>query len=149
MARGDRGWVAVSGLVLLLGCAGGPEPNGAPIGGTVTGVYEEPLPGILLDRELRPARDPAATLWVAVRPSEALSGGRSSVLARIEDPDILAGDFVVVETGDGPWIMRPGPAEQAATALPFLRVADATRSAPPRPASARRGVRVEVEVEGP
>lgn len=145
MVEGWQGWVVVAGVSLLAGCAGDAEPEGRAVGGTVVGVYEEPVRGILMDRELRTTRDPGASLWVDVRTRAQGPGGTTSILARMEDSEVLTGDFVELL----PEIGAPAAPREAWTWTPtgqhFSREAAATRIPSPRMAQVRRGLRVEVD----
>lgn len=139
----------VVGAVLLTGCAGGKLEAGLPVAGTVTGVYGEPVPGILMSRDLRGRRSADDPLWVDVRTAEPLGDGRDHVLARIDDHDVIAGDRVdltIPVAGEG-GARPPDAGPMFALGLPFQRGSVATRAAAPRVAEARRRFRVEVEPE--
>ena len=147
MVAKKNGWSMVVGAVLLTGCAGGKFDAGLPVAGTVTGVYGEPVPGILMSRDLRGRRSADDPVWVDVRMAEPLGDGRDRVLARIDDRDVIAGDRVdLTLPGPGEGSVRPQDAGPVlALGLPFQREGLATRTAAPRVAEARRRLRVEVE----
>lgn len=149
MVAKKNGWAMVVGAVLLTGCAAGRFESGLPVAGTVTGVYGEPVPGILMSRDLRGRRSADDPLWVDVRVAEPLGDGRDHVLARIDDHDVIAGDRVDLTlpvAGEGG--VRPTDAgAMFAPGWPLQRGNVATRTAAPRVAEARRRFRVEVAPE--
>jgi len=137
-------WV---GAALLTGCAGENQDADVAASGTVMGVYGEPVPGILMSRDLRGHRSADDPLWVDVRMARPLGDGRDQVLARIDDPDILAGDRVdlTLPAGGEPGV-RPTETVTAFTlGLPFQRAGVAARAPERRIAQAQRRFRVEVE----
>lgn len=90
--------ISVSALltaaVLLPGCA--TSPSDATVEGTVTGVYLEVMPGVLLAPEVAHDAE-SAPRWAEVRLDPA-STGRDRTFARIDtDADIGVGDVVTVE----------------------------------------------------
>lgn len=137
----------VVGAVLLTGCAGENQDADVAASGTVVGVYGEPVPGILMSRDLRSRRSADDPLWVDVRMAKPLGDGRDRVLARIDDHDVIAGDRVdltlpIAGQGD---VRPPDAGPMFALGLPFHRGSVATRAAAPRVAEARRRLRVEVD----
>jgi hypothetical protein len=141
-------WTAIACCAIAAGCAGKRDAVPARVGGTVVSVYEEPLQGILMARDLT-SRRANVPIWVEVRLVEPLPDGRGSLFAKVDDAEVLAGDRVDLEVGDG--AMPAVPPEAS-----LMNVYDAFRSVPGAPSakpSARTvaavGYRVRVEVEPP
>lgn len=141
-------WTALAFCAIVGGCAGERDKAPARVGGTVVSVYEEPLQGILMARDLT-SRRADVPIWVEVRLVEPLPDGRGSLFAKVDDAEVLAGDRVDLEVGDGAMPTVPPDAT-------LMSVYDAFRSVPGAPAAkpiartvAAVGYRVRVEVEAP
>ncbi len=116
--------------------------------GTVIRVYEEPLQGILMARDIVTRRDGVPT-WVEVRLGEPLPDGRGSLFARVDDPDVLAGDRVDLEVGSASMPVTAPDGYRMSVEDAFRAVPGSTAGRPSIRSVAAVGHRLRVEVETP
>ena len=131
----------VTAAALLPGCA--TSPSESTVEGTVTGVYLEVMPGVLLAPEVAHDAD-AAPRWAEVR-LDPVSTGRDRTFARIDtDADIGVGDVVTVERGNA----NTGPASFANMIAPGISAESVHRPpAPPTRVALVHSVRVRAEID--
>ena len=131
----------VTAAALLPGCA--TSPSDSTVEGTVTGVYLEVMPGVLLAPEVAHDAD-AAPRWAEVR-LDPVSTGRDRTFARIDtDADIGVGDVVTVERGNA----NTGPASFANMIAPGISAESVHRPpAPPTRVALVHSVRVRAEID--
>ena len=131
----------VTAAALLPGCA--TSPSDATVEGTVTGVYLEVMPGVLLAPEVAHDAE-AAPRWAEVRLDPA-STGRNRTFARIDtDADIGVGDVVTVERTAG----KAAPATFANMIAPGISAESVHRPpAPPTRVALVHSVRVRAEID--
>lgn len=141
-------WIALGSCAIATGCAGERGALPAHAEGTVVRVYEEPLEGILVARDIARRREEVPT-WVEVRLGEPLPDGRHSLFARVDDPHVLAGDRVDLEVGAADMPVLSPDRNRLSVEDAFRSVPGSTAARPVARAVAAVGHRLRVEVEAP
>ena len=131
----------VTAAALLPGCA--TSPSDSTVEGTVTGVYLEVMPGVLLAPEVAHDAE-SAPPWAAVL-LDPVRPGRDRTVARIDTQvDIGVGDVVTVERGNA----NTGPASFANMIAPGISAESVHRPpAPPTRVALVHSVRVRAEID--
>jgi hypothetical protein len=131
----------VTAAALLPGCA--TSPSDSTVEGTVTGVYLEVMPGVLLAPEVAHDAE-SAPRWAEVR-LDPVRTGRDRTFARIDtEVDIGVGDVVTVERGNA----NTGPASFANMIAPGISAESVHRPpAPPTRVALVHSVRVRAEID--
>ena len=131
----------VTAAALLPGCA--TSPSESTVEGTVTGVYLEVMPGVLLAPEVAHDAE-SAPRWAEVR-LDPVRTGRDRTFARIDtEVDIGVGDVVTVERGNA----NTGPASFANMIAPGISAESVHRPpAPPTRVALVHSVRVRAEID--
>ena len=131
----------VTAAALLPGCA--TSPSDSTVEGTVTGVYLEVMPGVLLAPEVAHDAE-SAPRWAEVR-LDPVRTGRDRTFARIDtEVDIGVGDVVTVERGNA----NTGPASFANMIAPGISAESVHRPpAPPTRVALVHSVRARAEID--